>query len=457
MIRYVSVFVLSILFCNELVSQETSHTYPTTQRYKIDTDKLFIRNVKRDLKALRSNGKPKVTLQDGTWKQFYKDDSTKVARVFEVKDLLLCGIYKSYYKNGQLYEQSELFDGKHNGKYISYYKNGQLKERGNYIPKKYNLKGIHHNKNYEFPTKIGTWKHWNIDGDLMFARSYSDSEKSQTIRKYYPNGNIKEVTKFVEDKVDSIHVNYAKDGTIILSQTYKNSVLQNPTSTSYRTGNITNIVSNKKQTGNTSNKATLQVFLMACKYNYRFVPDISQHISLLKDEKELFTFTSDNDFTAIDIPYGEYEIAYTTYFNTCERIPISINKANEMVRVCLDRIDNTQNEIVLLLDEMMTGETVRFDLSSQGCFHSSTDELSVKKMIDHYVVMYKNKAHKISNPQFELLREFEMELRSEHSGGCTTADTYMITNTTMLEPYRKFDASCNWNGFFNLLKLLDLK
>ena len=43
------------------------------------------------------------------------------------------GIYKSYWNNGQLWEEVNYIDGKMNGIYKRYHYNGQLWEEVNYI------------------------------------------------------------------------------------------------------------------------------------------------------------------------------------------------------------------------------------------------------------------------------------------------------------------------------------
>lgn len=110
----------------------------------------------------------------------------------------------------------------------------------------------------------------------------------------------------------------------------------------------------------------------------------------------------------------------------------------------------------LFLDEMEIGEIVRFDMSSRGCFHSQAYELAVEKLIHHHEVIFKNKRHKISDSQFELLRKFEIELRSKHGKGCSTKHQYLITNTHTHTIYKNIDESCQWNGFFNLIVSLKL-
>jgi len=59
--------------------------------------------------------------------------------------------------------------------------------------------------------------------------------------------------------------------------------------------------------------------------------------------------------------------------------------------------------------------------------------------------------------QLRLVKEFEFELRNIKSNQCTTSDSYSLRTTRNSEVIEFIDASCHWNGFENLLKILGYK
>jgi antitoxin component YwqK of YwqJK toxin-antitoxin module len=74
----------------------------------------------------KMNGK-----MNGIYKSYWKNGQlcTEVNYI----DDIMNGIKKSYFPNGQLEEELNYIDGKKNGIYKSYWENGQLEEEVNYI------------------------------------------------------------------------------------------------------------------------------------------------------------------------------------------------------------------------------------------------------------------------------------------------------------------------------------
>jgi len=93
---------------------------------------------------------------------------------------------------------------------------------------------------------------------------------------------------------------------------------------------------------------------------------------------------------------------------------------------------------------------------SFGCFHNDISLLKIKNIEGDLYAEYNGKKQKLSTSQKRLLREFEIELRSNHSGGCSTRNEYLLYITDRNSEYITVDYSCVWNGFEYLLSDLEL-
>lgn len=196
-----------------------------------------------------------------------------------------------------------------------------------------------------------------------------------------------------------------------------------------------------------------------CKY-----PDSKNHslkeVTLFKDEIEFkkIQFNLEREIKVSKIPYGNYKIRYKSIYNKYEYINIIISSNEQkLINICVDKIDYSNNNNILLLNEMKTGETLSFSLESQGCFHNLKKEIKVKKNHNNFSATFNDSTVELSHLQLKLFREFEIELRSNHIGWCSTNDKYYIYNENSREIYIINDESCQWRGFENLIKLLDLK
>ncbi|MCF2875013.1 MULTISPECIES: hypothetical protein [unclassified Tenacibaculum] len=207
------------------------------------------------------------------------------------------------------------------------------------------------------------------------------------------------------------------------------------------------------------NDGRLKLSIDYCKYtkNSSF---LSCEATLFKDTlkfKEI-SFMHKTETEISDLPYGNYKVRYKSIFNRYEYIDFKITDNNQKsISLCVDKIDYNRNQNVLLIDEMKIGETLIFSFESQGCFHSSKDDIRITKNQNDLTVTYNETSKKLSALQYNLLREFEIELRSNHLGACSTNNRYGVFNKQTNEIYLVIDQSCQWNGFKNLIHLLDFK
>ncbi len=60
---------------------------------------------------------------------FYDEEKTKIYKIYDVNDDgEKCGLYESFYPNGQLKKVIHFYKNKFHGTYHYYYPNGQLKK-----------------------------------------------------------------------------------------------------------------------------------------------------------------------------------------------------------------------------------------------------------------------------------------------------------------------------------------
>ena len=165
-----------------------------------------------------------------------------------------------------------------------------------------------------------------------------------------------------------------------------------------------------------------------------------------------------DNFTISNLEYGKYYVEYISIYNQKKIIDIDVNKSDlKEVEICLDDLDYNENKNVLMVDELKNGETLNIEFFHQGCFdtYDKPVQLDIKKDNGKFTAKYRNINYKLSNSQIQLLREFEIELRSNHSSGCSSNDTYTLFNKESHRAYEVNDRSCNeWNGFENLIKMI---
>lgn len=203
---------------------------------------------------------------------------------------------------------------------------------------------------------------------------------------------------------------------------------------------------------------SLNVVIDNCKYKSNENPYLNE-IELYKNG-EAFRNVSLNNQDEVNIsnlPYGIYDLRYKSIYNIMEHMQIDIiDEKPKLITICIDKLDYNANRNVLLIDDMKIGETIRISFQSQGCFHFSENELELEKSKDGVIATYNEEKVTLSKTQYQLIRQFEIELRSNHVGGCSTIDRYGIWNEDSFGDYTLYDESCQWRGFTNLIKLLNL-
>ncbi len=115
----------------------------------------------------------------------YYDDNKSIKDELPLKNGMINGVYRAYYKNGYLQAQVDYLNSKRDGKHISFYENGT--------------------KSYEADMK--------------------DEKKSGRVRGWHKNGKLNYDVKYVDNKLEGVVKVYSDDGKVESVEEYKNGEL----------------------------------------------------------------------------------------------------------------------------------------------------------------------------------------------------------------------------------------
>ncbi len=158
--------------------------------------------------------------------------------------------------------------------------------------------------------------------------------------------------------------------------------------------------------------------------------------------------------------YGSYYIDYVTIFNQINRVEFEVNQSTlQTVSLCVDALNYEDNKNVLLIDGLKPDETLHLVCAKQGCFDLYEKSILLRKDAKQqtFVAEFNGVKYPLSTAQVKMLRAFEIELRCNHNGFCSTHYTYTIFNDQTYEAYSVTDSSCQWRGFDRLIEMLEFK
>jgi antitoxin component YwqK of YwqJK toxin-antitoxin module len=119
------------------------------------------------------------------------------------------GLETIYYSNGQLRSNTEIKDGKFNGKSRGYYPDGKLKIESE------SKDGKPH----------GDYKHYFPNGQLEIAAKLKDGKLNGLFKIYYYNGQLRREMELKDDKPNGMVKKYYEDGKLWQEEEYKNGEL----------------------------------------------------------------------------------------------------------------------------------------------------------------------------------------------------------------------------------------
>jgi len=175
----------------------------------------------------RGNYQTEKFPKDGLWIQLFTEDTTKVARIFEISDSLLTGNYEIYYFNGTLREKGRLDKGDKTGFWTFYHSNGQKEQEGVYY-----VKNLRHD--YQTSKRLGIWKSWYSNGTLKSQKQYDSLDYNTGLwTDYFENGVLKKVANYKANLLDGEYSEYAENGQILVSHNYEKGTISDSLSTFY--------------------------------------------------------------------------------------------------------------------------------------------------------------------------------------------------------------------------------
>ena len=104
-----------------------------------------------------------------------------------------------------------------------------------------------------------------------------------------------------------------------------------------------------------------------------------------------------------------------------------------------------------MVEMLQHGEHYTIQITSIGCFHGKRQTITVLNKEGILTASLNNKRKILSPSDVNELIHFELQLREIPLGGCTTIDTYRISND--YETFTTSDGTCSWQGYKSLLAI----
>ena len=104
-----------------------------------------------------------------------------------------------------------------------------------------------------------------------------------------------------------------------------------------------------------------------------------------------------------------------------------------------------------MVEMLQHGEHYTIQITSIGCFHGKRQTITVLNKEGILTASLNNKRKILSPFDVNELIHFELQLREIPLGGCTTIDTYRISNDS--ETFTTSDGTCSWQGYKSLLAI----
>ncbi len=172
-----------------------------------------------------ANGK-----KQGKWQKLYDDGKVRYQGQF--KDDIPVGMFKYYYKKGQLQATINHFDnGKRSAAHM-YYPNGEYKAVGLYYEEKKDSLWKYFDEQgalisevfYKSGEPHGVMKDYYVNGQLLQELGYKNGVKDGVWKKYYADGKERQTATYVDGKLDGEFKVYFEDGKPNIEGKYRDDV-----------------------------------------------------------------------------------------------------------------------------------------------------------------------------------------------------------------------------------------
>ena len=191
-------------------------------------------------------------------------------------------------------------------------------------------------------------------------------------------------------------------------------------------------------------KANLTIKAIACEGEQHSIRmDIGRHKADLEINRKgkIYEYEPERDFlfygidTIRNLPVGTYTITYTNIYNQKIETPIIIGNSYNEFEFCPDKLYDTP--ISTSFSEFLRTKNDKWEINieSKGCFHHSTQTLSVYQTYDNdlfAVTFIEDEEPKwVTTKKLDdlmIINDFEKKIRllTESEGDCTTRNTYQI-------------------------------
>lgn len=191
------------------------YVYPIYQNERYDNDLSWITNNIYNFYELKN-----TTSLDGAWIQFFKMDTTNVAKLFNLKDKELHGKYVDFYSNGLIEEICHYSNGIINGNVKRWHRNGQIKDSLTYILDTSDFNG------HISAERFGIHKRWYENGNLWTVDNYKPSGvKDGASQEYFENGQLKINLNYKNGLIDGKYTLFYENGQELVSHNYNKGML----------------------------------------------------------------------------------------------------------------------------------------------------------------------------------------------------------------------------------------
>ncbi|WP_300027635.1 hypothetical protein [uncultured Maribacter sp.] len=131
-------------------------------------------------------------------------------------------------------------------------------------------------------------------------------------------------------------------------------------------------------------------------------------------------------------------------FSLFTAFTLDVSKSTEEYKNSLKRFPT-------MVESLQHGEQFTIQITSIGCFHGERQIITVLNKDDVLIAHFKDKRKVLSPSDIDKFISFELQLRNIEFGGCTTIDTYVLSND--FESLKFSDSTCSWSGYKRLLAL----
>ena len=106
-----------------------------------------------------------------------------------------------------------------------------------------------------------------------------------------------------------------------------------------------------------------------------------------------------------------------------------------------------------MVETLQHGEHFYIEITSVGCFDGKQQTIRINNNNGVLTASLNSSTKILTEADVNELVHFELQLRELKLGGCSTVDTYVLSNA--YETYKTHDGTCSWFGYKPLIALFE--